>query len=181
MKHKHFKEMTEYAIDAQKTDKPWELWECNYNGQGWQSLFGEAIWALNTDYRRIDPYRELKEYYRELKEYYRRIDPYRELKEAQERGETIQTRDGSGGWFDVIKGFAVYDAIERGDALPYPVEDYRIKPKTKKLYLWAVNSNGSWSVHSWMCETVDEVQQAYNKDVVNEFKRLDSTIIEVEA
>jgi len=157
--------MTEYAIDAQKTDKPWELWETSMTPGTdlcqWRPVGSHPAWHTFCAYRRIDPYRELKE--------------------AQERGETIQTRDGSGGWFDVIKGFAVYDAIERGDALPYPVEDYRIKPKTKKLYLWAVNSNGSWSVHSWMCETVDEVQQAYNKDVVNEFKRLDNTIIEVEA
>ena len=108
------------------------------------------------------------------------IDPYRELKEAQERGETIQTRDGSGGWFDVIKGFAVYDAIERGDALPYPVEDYRIKPKTKKIYLWALEDSNGWFISQAYMQTEEELRKYYAHKGDCPVRRLDNTMIEVE-
>jgi len=99
-------------------------------------------------------------------------DPYAHLKEAQARGETIQVNGAGNKWIDYSWGCPDW-TLE--------VEDYRIKPKTKTLYQWAVNSSGSWSIHPWMCATKEEVQKAYTKKCVNEFKRLDYTAIEVEA
>ena len=98
-------------------------------------------------------------------------DPYAHLKEAQARGETIQVNGAGNKWIDYSWGCPDW-TLE--------VEDYRIKPKTKTLYQWAVNSSGSWSIHPWMCATKEEVQKAYTKKCVNEFKRLDYTAIEVE-
>jgi len=99
-------------------------------------------------------------------------DPYAHLKEAQARGETIQVNGAGNKWIDYSWGCPDW-TLE--------VEYYRIKPKTKTLYQWAVNSSGSWSIHPWMCATKEEVQKAYTKKCVNEFKRLDYTAIEVEA
>ena len=151
MKHKHFKEMTEYAIDAQNSETPWELWECNYNGQGWQLLFGESIWALNTKYRRIDPYRELKE--------------------AQERGEEIEMLDNDGIWVT-------------GDTFNWsfnnPPERYRIKPKTKKIYLWALEDSNGWFISQAYMQTEEELRKYYAHKGDCPVRRLDNTMIEVE-
>jgi len=99
-------------------------------------------------------------------------DPYAHLKEAQARGEVIQILGAGNKWIDYSWGCPDW-TLE--------AEEYRIKPKTKTLYQWAVNSSGSWSIHPWMCATKEEVQKAYTKKCVNEFKRLDYTAIEVEA
>ena len=102
-------------------------------------------------------------------------DPYAHLKEAQERGEVIQASDGAGGWFDLSEGFAVYTSIQRGEELPYPVSEYRIKPKEKKkLYLWAYKDK---TTKSWKL-TDRFIEQDYLW--VDDFYRLDSTMIEVE-
>lgn len=55
-------------------------------------------------------------------------DPYTELKAAYAEGKTIQLSTGYGGWHDF--GFA--------PTWTAPVEDYRIKPKTKyvKILCW---------------------------------------------
>jgi len=104
-------------------------------------------------------------------------DPYAHLKEAQARGEVIQTKH--------INGLYKGEWITQNPHWTLPLDRYRIKPKTKPktktLYQWAVNSSGSWSIHPWMCATKEEVQKAYTKKCVNEFKRLDYTAIEVEA
>ena len=97
-------------------------------------------------------------------------DPYAHLKEAQARGEVIQCKEFGKEWEDYPRPM-----------WSHAPECYRIKPKTKTLYQWAVNSSGSWSIHPWMCATKEEVQKAYTKKCVNEFKRLDYTAIEVEA
>lgn len=77
-KHIHAEAMAEYAKDALKTDEPYRLWECRTKGMShlhWmQIVTGHPSW--NTDLE------------------YRRIDPYRELKEAHAAGKTIQFTDG---------------------------------------------------------------------------------------
>lgn len=52
MKHKHAELMLAYAQDAQKTDKPWLLWEFRYNDDKWLPLEDNPWWAYSIEYRR---------------------------------------------------------------------------------------------------------------------------------
>lgn len=56
MGHKHAKLMMMYAEDALKTDKPWELWECNTAnddcGEIWVEFHFHPYWGDSTRYRR---------------------------------------------------------------------------------------------------------------------------------
>ena len=52
MKHKHAELMLAYAQDAQKTDKPWLLWEFRYNDDKWLPLEDNPWWAYLVEYRR---------------------------------------------------------------------------------------------------------------------------------
>jgi len=49
-----------YCEDWTKTDKPWELWEKRALGT-WLLLTDHPLWEPESMYRRIDPYRKLKE------------------------------------------------------------------------------------------------------------------------
>ena len=107
-----------------------------------------------------------------------RIDPYRELKEAQDRGEVIQYRRlYDCNWKD---GFA---GIPKGCDANLIFDDnteYRIKPKTVKLYLWAMKVNGYgnfWTRARGYYETEAEVATQHRGNT--DFKRIDSTMIEV--
>jgi len=97
-------------------------------------------------------------------------DPYKELKEAQERGEVIQAHLSNienpkeDDW--TTMSFFAWDN---------PAHCYRIKPKEKKkLYLWAYQDKVT---KSWKL-TDRFVEQDYLW--VDDFYRLDSTMIEVE-
>ena len=81
MKHVHADLILQYAHDAQETDKPWERWECCSEVEGiYARAHGQLKWYPSI--------------------FYRRIDPYRHLKEAQARGETIQ-KNMPWGWDDI--------------------------------------------------------------------------------
>lgn len=49
--HVHAALMAEYAKDASETDKPWERWECNWNGV-WKGVLDNPTWAKTALYRR---------------------------------------------------------------------------------------------------------------------------------
>ncbi|ERT12719.1 hypothetical protein [Photorhabdus temperata] len=51
-RHVHAESMLEYAIDASKTDKPWELWEFRQKGDGWQKCGCHPAWDIDIKYRR---------------------------------------------------------------------------------------------------------------------------------
>ena len=94
-------------------------------------------------------------------------DPYAELKEAQERGEVIQVLEDSPKemWLDLVEPEYYHEP-----------EFYRIKPKEKKkLYLWAYQDKVT---KSWKL-TDRFIEQDYLW--VDDFYRLDSTMIEVDA
>jgi len=76
--HKHKKKILEYAQDCQEDAEAWQKWEFIWNDV-WVACKEHPAWNTGT-------------------EIYRRIDPYRELKEAQERGEVIQFRYLTGDW-----------------------------------------------------------------------------------
>lgn len=100
---------------------------------------------------------------------YRRIDPYREFREAQERGDMIQLLK-AGEWCDL-------DFSPMYDEAP---DRYRIKPKTKTLYLWAgKGSNQEWTMFKGFHEDDKHVRRVHRG--CTNFKRLDYTAIEVEA
>ena len=111
--HKHAERMKEYAEDAAKTDKPWLLWECRERGKNsdWYGLCDHPIWNLAMEYRRKDPYAELKE--------------------AQAAGKVIQFHSMGACWLDCT------DDVE--PSWSYPPERYRVKPEptTKKVKLLA--------------------------------------------
>jgi hypothetical protein len=45
--------MALYAVDAMKTDRPWELWEVNdFSGGTWVSLKSSPQWHTDQQYRR---------------------------------------------------------------------------------------------------------------------------------
>ncbi len=96
-------------------------------------------------------------------------DPYAHLKEAQERGETIQGFY-SDAWHDLR--IACFDS---------PSKIYRIKPKTKTLYLFAYRDENtkSWKNTDIYHESIIDARADILWAV--EFKRLDYTAIEVEA
>jgi hypothetical protein len=52
--HKHAKLMAEYAKDALKTEKPWELWEWSNpdNGDNWCGNSMHPFWSVHLKYRR---------------------------------------------------------------------------------------------------------------------------------
>lgn len=52
--HKHAALMLQYAEDATKTDKPWELWEMSqlHLGRNWIGCEHNPNWADNIEYRR---------------------------------------------------------------------------------------------------------------------------------
>lgn len=52
-KHKHAELMLAYAQDAQKSDKPWMLWEYTLpNRNGWRPLKDNPSWDYTLEYRR---------------------------------------------------------------------------------------------------------------------------------
>jgi hypothetical protein len=65
------------------------------------------------------------------------IDPYAHLKEAHYRGEMVQHQSENGKWHNCIhsSGWAYNDEPDR----------YRIKPKTKTLYLFAYRDENTKS------------------------------------
>jgi hypothetical protein len=99
------------------------------------------------------------------------IDPYRELKEAQERGEEIEMLDNDGIWVT-------------GDTFNWsfnnPPERYRIKPKTKKIYLWALEDSNGWFISQAYMQTEEELRKYYAHKGDCPVRRLDNTMIEVE-
>ena len=107
MKHIHADNMLLYAQDAQETDKPWENWEWRWSsstsGHWVKAEASDIEWDLEIDYRRIDPYRELKE--------------------AQMRGKTIQvqTTDHGTCWGDRCYPCCIYWDL--------PPDRYRVKPE----------------------------------------------------
>jgi len=107
MKHIHADNMLLYAQDAQETDKPWERWEWRWSsstsGHWVKAEASDIEWDLEIDYRRIDPYRELKE--------------------AQMRGKTIQvqTTDHGTCWGDRCYPCCIYWDL--------PPDRYRVKPE----------------------------------------------------
>ena len=51
--HRHADLMLEYAQDAAKTDKPWELWEARpSDAPTWKTLADNPIWRVSVEYRR---------------------------------------------------------------------------------------------------------------------------------
>ena len=113
-------------------------------------------------------------------------DPYAHLREAQKRGETIQACNGpDGDWYDLPKYGLIWDNLELGKA-PQSSFDvnpdcYRIKPKTKTLYLFAYRDENtkSWKNTDIYHESIIDARADILWAV--EFKRLDYTAIEVEA
>ncbi|WP_445496716.1 hypothetical protein [Photorhabdus sp. SF281] len=51
-RHVHAELMMEYAIDASKTDKPWELYEWRQKGDGWLKCGSNPKWIDFYEYRR---------------------------------------------------------------------------------------------------------------------------------
>ncbi|MGV8004286.1 hypothetical protein QPK14_21340 [Photorhabdus temperata subsp. temperata] len=51
-RHVHADSMLEYAIDASKTDKPWELWERFNEAIGWEQCGIGLAFNPNYEYRR---------------------------------------------------------------------------------------------------------------------------------
>ena len=122
MKHIHADNMLLYAQDAQETDKPWERWEwwwsSSTSGHWVKAEASDIEWDLEIDYRRIDPYRELRE--------------------ARERGETIQERNLL---------FKTQWIEYEGSVFPREPNRYRIKPKeavySKTMHI--VENGGAWT------------------------------------
>ena len=50
--HKHAALMLQYAKDAAETDKPWERWEFNTDGDTWIELIKNPSWLEDRKYRR---------------------------------------------------------------------------------------------------------------------------------
>lgn len=52
--HKHWKQMQEYAADAEFNPKPWEGWEARAHrpGSSWDPLTCDPAWHVNYSYRR---------------------------------------------------------------------------------------------------------------------------------
>ena len=50
--HKHADLMLLYAKDAAETDKPWERWEFNTDGDTWIELIKNPSWLEDRKYRR---------------------------------------------------------------------------------------------------------------------------------
>lgn len=101
------------------------------------------------------------------------IDPYAHLKEAHYRGEMVQHQSENGKWHNCIhsSGWAYNDDPDR----------YRIKPKTKTLYLFAYRDENtkSWKNTDIYHESIIDARADILWAV--EFKRLDYTAIEVES
>lgn len=168
-KHKHADLMMQYAQDAMETDKPWLRWEYQEEQSSiWRDCIDEDDMCFVIDYE------------------YRRIDPYRHLKEAQERGEVIQVTslfNPDGKWYDKHTGDSMYWDM--------PPKFYRIKHKQKKkLYKWAfksytpVTNTEMWMETECYYETKEEARnRAYGCAglIDSEIIRIDSSMIEVES
>ena len=113
-------------------------------------------------------------------------DPYRELREAHERG-ALQVCDNPiyiGGlamlpkipaWVDRSKDCHMYWNMSPKCYRVKPECNCRVKPKTVKIYLWAYCVDGKWY------QTNDYAETMVRGDMSSEVKRIDSTMIEVEA
>jgi len=97
-------------------------------------------------------------------------DPYAHLKEAYAKGEQIQCKEGGVVWKDYHSPLWTYDP-----------SCYRIKPKTKTLYLFAYRDENtkSWKNTDIYHESIIDARADILWAV--EFKRLDYTAIEVES
>jgi len=151
MKHKHARQMMEYAKDAQETDKPWERWEGSHfpGGKWYKCTSSGSMWVDGIEYRRIDPYLELRE--------------------AYDMGEVIQ-------WFadDCWQDLNFKPMFDKSP------DSYRIKPKTKTLYKWALKDANGWFEAQEYYETKEELLKTYSHFDSPEYKRLDYTAIEVD-
>ena len=57
MAHKHAKKMMEYAKDAAKYDRPWDMWECSIIGLDlWEGCIVDPDWSGVLNYRRKQQY-----------------------------------------------------------------------------------------------------------------------------
>ena len=161
MKHIHADNMLLYAQDAQETETPWLRWE-------WRAL-NVLFTPCTREENMFKPDFE-----------YRRIDPYRELREAQERGETIQERNllFKTQWIE-YEG-SVFPREPNRYRIKPPEYNCRVKPKTvkRKLYKWAYQKDTLWHESKQFYEyTPQGLIVKYNS--INAF-RIDSTMIEVE-
>ncbi len=97
-------------------------------------------------------------------------DPYAHLKEAHAKGEQIQCKEGGVVWKDYHSPLWTYDP-----------SCYRIKPKTKTLYLWAYRfaEKGDWNVTDRLYSGVEEIPPV--GEGLTNWMRLDYTAIEVDA
>ena len=124
MKHIHADNMLLYAQDAQETETPWLRWE-------WRAL-NVLFTPCTREENMFKPDFE-----------YRRIDPYRELREALKQGKTIQFRSGdvwddaSTPVFDWPSNRSVTKAIDR-----HPPESYRVKPNDPYAHLREAQDRG---------------------------------------
>jgi hypothetical protein len=93
------------------------------------------------------------------------VDPYAELKAAYEAGETIQVMC-SYGW-----------EAAKTPSWSYPVEEYRVKPTTVKMWQWVVGTGGHTMLTNGFFPTVEEMEREYRLHKV--IQRADWTEIEV--
>ncbi len=163
--HKHADLMAQYAKDAMKTDKPWELWEINATDNekaesGWVPMSRRGFFNNDSlDYRRKPDADRL-------------IDPYYDLRQAEKAGKTIQAWNDSE-WVDQHSpcGFIMESKF------------YRVKegvPKTKTLYKWAYlhYTSESWVESDRWLESEEDFEQDMGGFALD-CKRLDYTAIEV--
>lgn len=65
-KHKHADLMLQYAKDAAKTNKPWELWEWrvfkSHNDPSWVACWTHPSWECGVEYRRKPEQSDLLKY-----------------------------------------------------------------------------------------------------------------------
>jgi len=196
MKHIHADLMLEYAKDASDRDSDdvdWdepeinirridpyrELREAQERGANVEYLCGGEwvgptfgnTWGFDNppDCYRIKP-----------------ADPYAHLREAQERG-ALQVCDNPiyiGGlamlpkipaWVDRSKDCHMYWNMSPKCYRIKPECNCKVKPKTVKIYLWAYCVDGKWY------QTNDYAETMVRGDMSSEVKRIDSTMIEVNA
>ena len=103
------------------------------------------------------------------------VNPFKALREAHERGDTIQVNHIVHGWVD-IKG---------STAWLLPVENYRIKPKTKKLYQWLLLNKQfpekpEYYLSDILYETEADIKKELALTTASVVKRIDNSMVEIE-
>ena len=138
------------------------------------------IWASKHDSHQITRYRLVEDHLDidELVETQciqtKKPDEYVGLKEAHERGETIQIPFDQG-WVDT----------EGEPSWSLPAEQYRIKPKTKKLWQWIIKDNSVpeepyYYLTEMFYATRDELEEFLVTRTSEVFQKANWTMIEVE-